>query len=126
MITVTWDNAEKTIVRLDYADPVKTWDEYHAAVAESNALAQTVSHPVDLIHNPGATKMPPGNALMQISRAMRAQPDNVGSIYMVVKDSLARRILETLMRLFVTRNMHFADTLEEARERSAASVQKIA
>lgn len=32
MIKVYWDNEEQTIVRLDYHDPVESWEEYLEAV----------------------------------------------------------------------------------------------
>ena len=35
MIQVSWDNSEKTVIRLDYFAPITSWDEYQNAVKES-------------------------------------------------------------------------------------------
>lgn len=115
MITPMWDNAEKTIILVDYAAPVLSWDEYMLAVHRQMAMVQSQSHAVHLIHNTHDVPMPKGNALMYIRRAIEMQPANIGMVFMIIGNPFARRILETVVKMLPRyRNLHFAQSLEEA------------
>ena len=83
MITVYWNNPEENIIRLDYADPVATWDEYDNAVKQWHNMIRSKSGVVHTIHNPGSAKMPNGNAFMHVRRAIMNTPRNSGLIVMV-------------------------------------------
>ena len=118
MIKVEWDNPEKTIVRLDYFDPVESWEEYQNAVKESYAMVRTQSHKVHLIHNPGKAQMPGGNAMAEIRRAIDLTPLNTGLVLMVISNMFARRITELMLKLTVNpKNFQFVGTVEDARSK---------
>lgn len=114
MIEVRWDNAEETIIRLDYADPVSNWEEYHGAMKTAYQWVRSKPHTIHMIHNPGNTKMPKGNALVHIRRVLTSAPPNTGLIIMIVTDGFARNVLEVLLRMTTYPNTRFAKTLEEA------------
>jgi phosphotransferase system IIB component len=116
MITVSWDNDEKTRIRVDYNDPVRSWDEYNAAVKEAADMIRSQEQTVHVIHNPGKTQMPPGNALMHVRRAIEQQPSNTGLTIMIISNPFARRILEVMIRLMAGRyrNLVMANSLEMA------------
>lgn len=126
MITVNWDNVEQTIIRLDYADPVKSWDEYHEAIEKTYEMVQSKSYTVHMIHNPGKTKMPPGNPLFHITKAIRTLPQNAGLILMIIEDMMARRVVEAVVRLLIAKNAGFATSVDNAHERIKEADRKSA
>jgi hypothetical protein len=117
MITVEWDNAEKTIIRLDYFDPVASWGEYQQAVKESFELARSQNHTVHFIHNAGNATMPNGNAIGEIRRVISIMPPNAGSVLMVIGNDFARRVVQVVIRLMIrqAKNFFFVSSLDEAR-----------
>lgn len=126
MIKVYWASEEERIVRLDYYDPIESWEEYTDAVKESYALARTKSHKVHFIHNPGKTSMPGGNAFAYIRRMMEIAPANTGNMVMIIGNPFARRIMELMLKISVgAKNYYFVQNLEEAikltQDKSSAS-----
>jgi hypothetical protein len=116
MINVEWDNAEKTTIRLDYFEPIASWDEYQNAVKESYEMARSQAQNVYIIHNPGEATMPAGNAIAQIRRAVHAAPANTTAILMVISNDFARRILQVVIKITMSRKQfYFASSMEEAR-----------
>jgi hypothetical protein len=125
MITVHWDNAEETIVRLDYADLIQGWEEYRAAVRQSYDLVRSKTHTVHLIHVTGSTKMPRGNALVHIRHAVTTAPTNTGFTFGIVSDMFAKSILELVMRLIAGHKFRFARSLQEAYAAIAAEQREL-
>jgi hypothetical protein len=125
LITVEWDNAEKTAIRLDYFDPVASWGEYQQAVKNSYELARSQSHSVHFIHNAGDAKMPNGNAIGEIRRAASTLPANAGSVCMVISNDFARRVMQVVGRLMIrqVKNFFFVSSVEEAR--SVIAIQEV-
>jgi hypothetical protein len=126
MIKVYWASEEERIVRLDYYDPIESWEEYTDAVKESYALARTKSHKVHFIHNPAKTSMPGGNAFAYIRRMMEIAPANTGNMVMIIGNPFARRIMELMLKISVgAKNYYFVQNLEEAikltQDKSSAS-----
>jgi hypothetical protein len=116
-IFVTWDAADKSVIRLDYAEPISAWQEYNDAVDEAFDLARSVQHPVVVIHNTGTVKMPAGSAFPHIQRAMRRTPSNVTSMIAIVENRFARNLLPIILRP-VGGNLQFAQSLGAAREKA--------
>jgi hypothetical protein len=115
MITVEWDNTQKTVIRLDYFEPIASWDEYQNAVKKSYEMARSQATNVYIIHNPGKTAMPAGNAIAQIRRAVNAAPANTAAILMVISNDFARRILQVVIKITMSRKQfYFVSTVEEA------------
>lgn len=115
MIKVYWADDEQTIIRLDYYEPVDSWEEYTDAVKESFTMIRTKAHRVHMIHNPGRTQMPGGNPFSIIGKLMEQLPANGGKIVMVIGNPFARRMMELLLRMTVgAKNYHFVKELDEA------------
>jgi hypothetical protein len=114
MINVYWNNPEESIIRLDYADPVASWDEYDNAVKQWHNMIRSKSGVVHTIHNPGSAKMPSGNAFMHVRRAMNNTPRNSGLIVMVISDFFAKSVIDILLRMAFSANFRMVNSLEEA------------
>jgi hypothetical protein len=128
-IHVVWDNPEKTIVRLDYEEPVSNWKVYDDAVDESYALARSVNHPVYVIHNAGRVNMPKGSAFPHIQRGVRLTPPNVVYAVPIVENMLARTILLIILKPLLGNKIRPSASLKDAREmvaRDMAAVQQAA
>lgn len=115
MIQIYWLNDEQTILRLDYEAPITSWDEYQAAIDRSCEIAQQVSHPVSMIHNPGKIAMPSGNPIPQLKQADKKTPPNVDTIVMVINNRLAGRIIKTAIAIVrPSNNYKIVQSIEEA------------
>lgn len=115
MIEVYWASSDQRVVRVDYYDPVETWEEYMAAVEKSFEMVASQTHTVHVIHNPGKASMPNGNAFFYLRRASNLIPDNCGQIIMVIANPFARRISEVMVRLLLDgRTYTFVDSLGQA------------
>jgi hypothetical protein len=127
MITVQWDNVEKTIVRLDYSDPIASWGEYQQAVKDAYNMAKSQPHSVHFIHNSQDSKMPDGNAIAEIRRAISGLPVNGGSVLMVISNDFARRVLQVVIRLMIrqAKNFFFVSSIEEARRVIAIQSEQV-
>lgn len=115
MIKVYWQTEEKRLVRLDYYDPIATWDEYMGAITEAYDMVLSQPHDVHMIHNPGSASMPKGNALQYLRRVINLQPANTGAVVMIVENMFARRITEIILRLSANvPNYLYAKSLDDA------------
>ena|SRR5689334_16474988 len=128
-IHVMWDNPEKTIVRLDYEEPVSNWKVYDDAVDEAFTLARSVNDMVYVIHNAGKVNMPKGSAFPHIQRGVRLTPPNVVYSVPIVENMLARTILLIILKPLLGNKIRLAASLKDAREmvnRDMAMAQKAA
>jgi len=98
-IAVFWDDPQQTIIRSESSGQW-TWDEYHAAVEQVVALANSTNQRVDLIINslPGAAA-PSGSSIPHYQRAQRIMPDNVRLNIIVNTNTFGRMIINTFTRL---------------------------
>ncbi len=103
-ITPTWLNDEQTILIIRYTPPIRSWDEYDAAVDLGWEMVKQSPQRVYVIHNPGNAIMPQGSAFQHLRRAMRFVPPNVEQTIAVVENPFARSILAIFIR--VTRITH--------------------
>lgn len=115
-IIVQWDNAEQDIIRLDYVEPVQSWEEYDAAVDAAYELIGDIHGTVDIIHNTGKVNMPSGSAFPHIQRALRLLPPNVGTSVAVVDNNFVRALLPIILGPLMGRKLQFARSLQDARQ----------
>src|SRR5262245_55997551 len=97
-ITVTWDNAARTIIRTERTSPW-TWADFDIAIDESYALMRSVSHIVDVIDILDSAEVPKGLALPHILRMLRLRPRNAGITIVVGKQghkSFGAKVLEAV------------------------------
>ncbi len=116
-IIPVWDDAEETIIRFDYADPVDSWAEYHRAMEAGNQLARSKPYSVDMIHVAGKTKMPKGSAFPALQRAIRELPGSVNLVISIIEDNFARSVTSLAIRTFSDSNkLKLARSLDEAHQ----------
>ena len=109
-----WANAEKTIIYLLYEKPWD-WDAFAAGVAHSNALMDTVQHPVDMIiviHG----GLPLNLSAWRMRGIIRDFHRNLRSTALVGANDFIRQTINAFMRVIgrENRSFFFAATLEEA------------
>lgn len=114
-IIVNWDNPQQNIIRLDYVEPVLSWDEYDKAVDAAYELADGIDAMVDIIHNTGKVNMPSGSAFPHIQRALRIAPPNVGVTVAIVDNTFVRSLLPIILGSLTGNKIQFARSLDEAR-----------
>lgn len=118
-ITVTWIDAEKTVVHLSYLKPWD-WTEFEAALNEANALLDTVDHPVDMIvqmHDGLPREISPARFRTIFSHFHR----NIRSTALLGASDLIRITITAFMRVLGQdhRNFFFAASLDDALEKFA-------
>ncbi len=122
-ITVTWGDNTKSYVHLK-AEGAWEFDEYHRAIAEANALINSVEHTVNVISHLSdeKAKRMPRNAMPEFRKAAKDMPDNVGIIILVPGNIMIQMFTNTVSKLFgnvIHMKLRSAKTLEEAEKLSA-------
>ena len=115
-IEVEWDNAEQTILRLDFHAPWN-WEAYEAAVLKSSQLIGTAAQPVVMIVNGATIEQLPQGALSHFRQSEFLVPGNLGCICVVNANPLIRLVISTVGKLSpqIGKRLRIADSLEEAR-----------
>jgi hypothetical protein len=120
-IRVTWDNAEKNVIRYDF-DRNWNWNEFHVAAQQAFDMTRSVPHIVDTISNfpPGVNL--PANALFQFRRIMRAAPPNRGMTVIVGVSLFIRNMVATFSKIAkpLADRLMVVSSLDEARAALAA------
>ena len=122
-IDTYWDDAEQTIIRMDFSLPV-SWEMFDAAIDRVVQLADSVKHRVDLLGNAGTVPMPPGSPIPHMQRAFKMIPVNIGIIVSPTLNPFARAILSTVARMYVGNRFQPAQSLDHAYRLIAASRAK--
>ena len=82
-ITVAWDNAARTIVRIERTTPWD-WSDFDRGVDDSYASIRSVDHIVYTINIISADeKFPQGRPMPHINRIVRQRPQYAGPTYIV-------------------------------------------
>lgn len=118
-ITSEWANPEKTIIYFLYEQPWNA-EEFHAGVLRTNALLDTVQHPVDMIiYMHGG--LPNLSSSWPFRSVMRNFHPNIRYTALVGANDFIRRTITAFMRVMGQQNhpFFFAATLEEAQMRLA-------
>src|SRR5207248_5936002 len=97
-ITPVWTDPEKTVLQLNYEEPILSWDEYDVAVDHSWEMAGAAQHPISVIHNTGTAAMPKGPAIQHLRRAARTRPANVKMLITIIHNPFARSIVSAASR----------------------------
>jgi hypothetical protein len=112
-IDVKWDDAEQTIIRMDYSPPV-SWEMFDSAMNRVVHLADSVNHRVDLLGNSGTVPMPHGSPIPHMQRAFKMMPVNIGVIVSPTLNPFARAILSTVAHIYVGDRFQAAKSLDHA------------
>ena len=99
-LQVEWDNAEKTVIRITYANKW-TWSDFYEANRAAVALMNTVCHPVHLLADfRQSTCLPIGGAITHASNAISVLPDNWGILVIVTTNVLIQRLVSVFRSAF--------------------------
>src|SRR5258708_34030035 len=97
-VSVTWDNAQKTIVCLAYQQPW-TIAEFDAGQIELKQLLSTVAYPVDIIIDISKAGTPPPNAINRFMAAAKNRLRNQGKAVVVGADMFRKSLVQTVDKL---------------------------
>lgn len=116
-IVTTWDDAEQSVLRIDFY-PFWDWDDYDSAVLETARLLSDHPHaariPFINVYHHGA-KLPMENAVQHVSFMVDVLPNN---IIVMICDEEIRAELASFIKLFgyqVGVNYFDATDIEHAR-----------
>ena len=108
-IMVSWDNEEKTAIRLDFSGQWN-WEEYDDAIDTAYFMIAEIGHKVDIITNLARDSAVPGDeSLRHFQRALRQMPTNVDLTITSGGNSFSRMVFSSFQRTLV------AGSLAEAR-----------
>lgn len=115
-ITVTWDNEDKTILRLTVEDRW-TWDEYFASAQQARNEISAVDHPVDIIGDMlRSGPVPLGMPIRRFRYALDMMPANFRKAAIVGGSPFTRSLIIAFMQIYKKANekMVLVHTIDEA------------
>ncbi|NWG16714.1 MAG: hypothetical protein HXY41_08775 [Chloroflexi bacterium] len=118
-VTVEWDNAEKTIVRMEMVG-AWTWDEAYAGAESGYALLEEVGYEVGVIIDfSRGTRLPP-NAITSARHMIQRRHPRTGLTVFVGANNLFVALWNTFSKVYALfahqQNSVFADSVKQARE----------
>jgi hypothetical protein len=119
MITVEWDNPERTILYTRYTD-AWTWAEYEQALEDMGVLLNSVTHPVAIIrHIVDVEALLPPAELYTLPAHLQWFPANWGGLVILAPDPLVVKSFAALALSILgeagTAGLYAAPALEDAR-----------
>lgn len=115
-VTVAWDNADKTVICLNFAAPWH-WADYDCAVAQAQVVIQEVNGPVDVIMNLlRGPALPIGRPFAHLGSAVTLLGSRMRKLIIVGGDTSSRNILSMFFGMFfpVGQKLFLVQTLEAA------------
>lgn len=98
MITLTWLNAEKTILQMQFG---ASWtaSDFNGACDTAQLLIRSVSHPVDVIADLSLSKKSPPNLIAIVRKRMKF-PKCYRNIVVIRQSHLWERLYQYMMRVY--------------------------
>jgi hypothetical protein len=94
-ITMDWDNSEKTILRMTFADGW-TWDDLYVIAPVAASQMRSVEHTVHvLVDNTRTRRLAEGGPSRAVD-LMKALPPNLGYVVVVTHNLAVRRVLKSV------------------------------
>lgn len=125
-VQVIWDDEAQTILRQVYAGHVKLTD-YIAATDEFKRMAETMPHTVHSVMDRTQILSTPSVMLPALRYANTHVASNLG-LRVIIKAGMFTRFFVDMGRRVaphLVKNVHFVDTLDEARTIIASQTQTI-
>ena len=117
-VHVYWDDAEQTIIRVDYVG-LWTWDECFEALSQANVLSAAVDYPVARIVNTSGGSTTPPNPMAQIPTLVKLVDPRMDIHVSVGANRLGHMMSDLFFRLgsptVQRERYHWAESLEQAR-----------
>ncbi len=116
-LQVEWDNSEKTIIRITYAEKW-AWSDFYEANRVAVDMMKTVDHPVHFLADFRQSRsLPIGGAITHARSALAALPDNWGILVIVSNSILIQRLVSIFRAAFtgkMTTKTYSVTSIEEA------------
>ena len=117
-ITVAWDDAEQTIVRMNF---IGRWtnDELRSVGTQSILMLRSTQHPVYVVSDFTASASVPVGVLWQARDLNQMRPSNWEAGITITQDALARNLLELFGVIYLgqrRKRIYAVRTVEEALE----------
>jgi hypothetical protein len=116
-LLVEWDNPEKTIIRITYAEKW-TWSDFYEANMVAVAMMKTVDHTVHFLADFRQSRsLPIGGAITHARAALTALPDNWGILVIVSTSILIQRLVSIFRTAFtgkMSTKTYSVTSIEEA------------
>ncbi len=113
-ITVTWDNDEKTIIRMGF-ETTMSWEEYDAGIVQIAEMARTVDQSVFILIDAPNTAMPRGgNAFQHLRHALDVVPPNVKFFIGYANNLFSQAVIGSFIRLTVGKRVRLVHDSQEA------------
>ncbi len=106
-VSVTWDNDQQTILRFQFAECWE-WNDFQAAIQDSQVLLATVGHIVDVIADFQDSRLVPTETLARLAYVGGPSPINLGNIVVVGSQAFSM----TTLSLFRTYYRSVAEAFE--------------
>jgi hypothetical protein len=112
---IDWENAEKTIIRQTYTNPLTLGDCY-GVIQDNAVMMKSVAHSVDLIIVMDFGFLMVSRFFHAAKYAQDAMPDNQRLLIVVNASERAKMLVNLVKKLApgATRNLFFANDLNEA------------
>jgi hypothetical protein len=123
-VQTSWDNEDHTIIRTEFVG-AWTWEEAHQAVDQMVALIESVDYTVHTIVDVTNSSRVPSLAFKEVRSLLSRRHPRAGVSMIVGANFMTASLWKTIAQTYawlINGNYHFADTLEEARARIAASI----
>jgi len=116
-IRTSWDNENKTILRIEY-EGSWTWEDFHKAHDEGNELIKSVSHRVAVIIDVSKSRLIPSGALSRGKHVTENKPANQGMTAVVGANGFIQGLYDLFRKVYRKDfNLIYVSSLEEARAR---------
>jgi hypothetical protein len=118
-ITISWDNAPKTIIRCEF-DAIWTWNDVFAINREIEGMMDTVDHPVHMIIIMQGTTFPKSGTLIYTKNLfIHAHPNYSNHVVFVGGNALIKTFEQIIRKAYVQSmsgiKSAYVETLEDAR-----------
>jgi hypothetical protein len=99
-IYLLWDNAEHSILRIQFDDPW-SWDDFATASQERNQWIAGETQQVDVLANMLMTRqLPSGSPLTHARSNLQHYPPNMGSIVIVTNSMFIDMMVNSFRKVF--------------------------
>lgn len=114
-VYVSWDNAEKTILRYTFENDW-AWDEYLVCLQKGRQLTRGVRHPVCILNDASNTNVIPTRFVSLVQSVIQFSPPNTGLAIILTSDRYFKVLYRVLAHVLpqVTAEYHLVKTEEAA------------
>lgn len=122
-IKVGWDDERKLLMHYEFPRNW-TWDMFYEAKAKAYDMVDSVDYPIGvMMSTPPEMSLPP-NILSHLRSALANKHENTVIVVVVLQNAFLIALVNILMRIARTVNVHIVNTPEEGRSIIYRTLQK--